>query len=134
MLKSILSLAAALALAAPGYAEVYLSAPSAQPGAPLHPRSLQSALNADTVLNEPISVNGVNATLKVGLINGETLSGQLRRLLRSFPAARVSANAESAKISINADKRSFRLFLLQLSPASPMIQFSVESPAKIPSR
>lgn len=81
---------------------------------------------------EPVVINGVSGGLKISVLELE-LNICIDQLMRNYPDAKISKNGNSALFEIkvkNGGRK--RIYLIELGGVYPVIQFSIELPAKIP--
>ncbi|HBC89567.1 MAG TPA: hypothetical protein DCZ94_21730 [Lentisphaeria bacterium] len=109
-------------------AEVFTLAPfggggKGDPATFLHPRDLWT---------EPVVINGVSTSLKISMLEiGLDIS--IDQLKRNYPNARMIRNGNSALVELkDADGGRKRIYLVELGGVYPVLQFSMDLPAKMP--
>ncbi|HCE42933.1 MAG TPA: hypothetical protein DET40_05250 [Lentisphaeria bacterium] len=112
----------------PAYAEVFTLAPFSgsgrgEPEDFLHPLSLWT---------EPVIINGVASSLRIcALETGLDIS--IDQMRRNYPNAKILKNRNSTLIEFkDPDGYRKRIYLVELGGLYPVLQFSMDLPAKIP--
>lgn len=90
------------------------------------------ALGGAAIADEPVKVNGLDATLSVKLLR-TNFEECVATLLRAFPKAKFAANKVSLLMEVKRPDGSIeRLFLVRLGGVYPVMQFSMEFPKGLP--
>ena len=112
----------------PLHAEVFTLAPfsgsgKGDPSDFLHPLNLWT---------EPVIINGVASSLKICALEiGLDIS--VDQLRKNYPDAKIMKNSNSALIEFkDPDGDRKRIYLVELGGVYPVLQFSMDLPAKIP--
>ena len=92
----------------------------------------ENALRSREIMVEPVTINEVQLSLRVALIDMR-LEELLELLRKLFPGAEFAANSNSILVKIkDTSGRETRLLLVYLGTGFPIIQFSMQLPEKFP--
>lgn len=92
----------------------------------------ENALRPREIMVEPVTINGIQLSLRVALIDMR-LEELLELLRKLFPGAEFAANTNSILVKIkDTSGRETRLLLVYLGTGFPIIQFSMLLPEKFP--
>jgi len=94
-------------------------------------QKLFTVLGPANLMTESVQINGMNMKLNVGMIN-DSIAGAIAKLKKIFPRATCWAGPGNARIDIDDGDYSCRILLFKTGYASPLIQFGMRVPKKIP--